>query len=284
MKILFLIKEGILGFKRARMAATISIATIALSLTLGGGFTILMQNLSHLFRQYYQKAQIEVYVNPSLTPGQIKNLRNKFLSRNVVESAVYISPEQALKEFEKEFGADLIKVLDENPLPPTIRIVIKPDYSDLEQIELLANLIKSMKGVDDVVYQKDIIRVVNRYFLLGILGSVAVGIIIFLISTLLIFNTIRLTIFNRKTIIEIMRLVGATNYFIKGPFIIEGMLQGILGSGFAGLLLWLTGNLTKSLLAPNFTIPAYVYLSLLATGTFLGFLGSYFSVNKYLKY
>lgn len=284
MKIIFLIKEGILGFKRARMAATISITTIALSLTLIGGFTILMQNLSHLFRQHYQKAQIEVYVNPALTPGQIQNLRKKLLSRDVVEEAVYISPEEALSEFEQEFGEDLVKVLDENPLPPAIHIVIKPDYSDLEQIELLANSIKSMKGVDDVVFQKDIIRVVNHYFLLGILGSVVVGIIIFLISTLLIFNTIRLTIFNRKTIIEIMKLVGATNYFVKGPFIIEGILQGILGSGVACLLLWLIGNLTKSVLAPNFSIPAYFYLSLLATGMFLGFLGSYFSVNKYLKY
>jgi len=283
MNIFFMIKEGILGFTRARVAVTISIISMALSLSLIGGFIISIQNLSNLYQQFYKRTQIEIFINNSLNKKQIQQLKNKILNFNAVDSASYISPEQALQEFETDFGEDLVKVLEENPLPPTLRVILKSEYSDINEIEKIVENLKSIKGVDDVVFQKDIVKIINKYFMLGLLISVSIGIIIFIITTLLIFNTIRLTIYARKTIIEIMRLVGATNYFIKGPFVMEGVIQGIIGSLFACLLLFIMGNIIKNFLFTELIIPVYFYFILIATGTFLSFLGSYFSVSKFLK-
>ena len=284
MKIIFFVKEGILGFKRARIAVTVGILSIALSLSLIGGFGIVAQNLSDLFRQYYKKAVIEIFINPSLKTDQINQLTKNIQKSTAVEHAKFISPEEALKDFEKDFGADLVTVLDENPLPPSIRVTLTAEASDLENTDAIVETIRRMDGVDDVVYQREILKVINEYFLIGIIISLTLGVVIFITATLLIFNTIRLTIYARRTIIEIMKLVGATNYFIKGPFIMEGIIQGMIGGGFACLLMWFFGSLIKSLFAPNLIIPLYFYFSVLGIGTFLGFLGSYFSVNKYLQY
>jgi cell division transport system permease protein len=284
MKLIFFIKEGILGFKRARIAVTVSILTIGLSLSLIGGFGIFAQNLSDLFKQYYKKAVIEVFVNPLLKLDQIDQLTKNIRQSAAVESARYISPEEALRNFEKDFGADLVTVLDENPIPPSIRVTLNADASSLESTDAIVENIKKMEGIDDVVYQREILKIINEYFVIGILISVTLGLVIFVIATLLIFNSIRLTIYARRTIIEIMKLVGATNYFIKGPFMMEGILQGMIGGGFACLLMWFFGSLVKNLLEANLIIPIYFYFSLLGIGIFLGFLGSYFSVNKYLRY
>jgi cell division transport system permease protein len=279
-----MIKEGFLGFSRARIAVTISIISMALSLSMIGGFFIAIQNLSELFKKFYKKPQIEIYINNALDKEQIAQLKTKILSYNFVDSLTYISPGEALQEFEADFGEDLVKVLDENPLPPTFRAVLKAEYSEIGKIDNVATNLRAVQGVDDVVFQKNLITLINRYFIGGLLISISIGTVIFIITTLLIFNTIRLTIYARKTIIEIMRLVGATNYFIKGPFVMEGVIQGIIGSLFACFLLLIVGNVITTFLFSDLFIPLYFYFLLIAAGTFLGLLGSYFSVSKFLKY
>jgi cell division transport system permease protein len=174
--------------------------------------------------------------------------------------------------------------LDENPLPPSLRIILKPSQTEIELIDEVMNKIEAIEGVDDVVYQTEIIRLINEYAVIGIIISIALGLIIFIIATLLIFNTIRLTIYARRTLIEIMKLVGATNFFIKGPFIMEGIFQGLLGSLVACGLLWISNYFIKGIFATILAIPYQYYVILISIGVVLGFLGSYFSVNKYLKY
>lgn len=273
-----------MGFKRAQLAVTISVVSIALSLLLLGIFGSVVQNVAGVFQQFYRQVQLEVFVNPALPVSQIQKLEKRIHDITLVDSVLFVSPEQALKEFEKDFGAELITVLTENPLPPSIRVVLETRQTSLEVVENVVAQIKSFEGVDDVVYQTEIIRLINEYFTIGVLIAVSLGLIIFIIATLLIFNTIRLTIYARKTLIEIMRLVGATNFFIKGPFIMEGIFQGIIGAVAACGLLWLTNHLIKDLFENILIVPSAYYVALIITGAFLGFLGSWFSVNKYLRY
>lgn len=284
MNLFFIIKEGILGFKRARLAVTISVISISLTLILVGVFGMVVQNLADIFQKFYRQIQLEVFIDPSLAVSQIQKLDQKILRFSVVDSVIFKSPEQALKEFEEDFGADLVSVLDENPLPPSLRVILKPGQSKIEFINEVVEKIKALDGVDDVVYQTDIIRLINEYAVIGIIIAIALGLIIFIIATLLIFNTIRLTIYARRTIIEIMKSVGATNFFIKGPFIMEGIFQGFLGSLIACGLLWISNYFIKGAFASILSVPLQYFLILIFLGVFLGFLGSYFSVNKYLKY
>ena len=284
MNFFYIIKEGILGFQRARLAVTISIISISLSLILLGVFGLVVQNMADVFQKFYQQVQLEVFINPSLAVSQIQKLDQDILHLTIVDSVIFISPEQALKEFEKDFGANLVSVLDENPLPPSLRVILKPGQSKIALIEDAVLQLKSFDGVDDVVYQTEIIKLINKYAVIGIIISIALGLIIFIIATLLIFNTIRLTIYARRSLIEIMKLVGATNFFIKGPFIMEGIFQGLLGSMIACGLLWISNYFIKGIFATILAIPYQYYVILILIGVVLGFLGSYFSVTKYLKY
>ncbi len=282
MKILFLIREGLAGFKRARLSAVITIITVMLSLSLIGIFGIIVQNLSDTFQKLYTHIRLEIFVDPSITPDQIDSLASALLAMNVFENITFISPEKALQEFEAEFG-DISNLLDTNPLPPSFRVTLPGGYRRLQDIESIVKKIEAMEEVDEVQYQKTIISLMNKYFLLGVIVASAVGATIFLISTLLIFNTIRLTIHARKTLISIMRLVGATNFLIKGPFVIEGIFQGLIGSLLACGLLWLGIDFVRTAFFPELKIPLYYFAFLIATGTLLGLTGSYISIGKYLR-
>jgi cell division transport system permease protein len=284
MKIFFLIKEGFLGFSRARLATTIGIITISLSLGLMGIFGLLVQNLSGTFLRIYNQIHLEVFFDPSLDKAEIQALQNRIQNLGEVESITYISPEMALAEFQKDFGEDLVKVLESNPLPPSFRVALKSGYARFEATEAVVGQIESFKSVDEVVFQKSIIRLLDKYFWISVIAAAALGITIFVISTLLIFNTIRLTIYSRQTVIDIMKLVGATHAFIKAPFIIEGILQGLIGSLLAVGLLWLMADVIKTLFMPGLFIPLLFLAIIVLIGMFLGLIGSYISVGKYLKF
>jgi len=283
-KLFFLLKEGILNFSRARLAAIITVLTIGLSLTILGIFAVGIVNLSNLFNNFYKKVTLEVFISPAASDSQIQKLKRQILTVPGVADVIYISPQEALRKFQKDFGADLVGVLDENPLPPSFRVQLQSQFTNVEKVDRIVERIQKLKNVDEVLFQREIVRLVNEYFFIGVLFSLITGIVLFVITTLLIFNTIRLSIHGRKNLIEIMKLVGATPFFIKGPFLFEGILQGVVGSLLAGGFLWLLKELIRGILFPQFQIPDFIFGSLLVMGMVLGFIGSTISVNKYLRY
>ncbi len=284
MRLLFLIKEGLAGFTRARLASTLTVITVTLSLFLLGIFGVIVKNLSETYHRVYKRIQLEVFIDPTLSAEGLQRLQDKVLATPGVADLTYISPEQALAEFQKELGQDLQPVLEKNPLPPRLQVLLQTGYTRLEQVEQIARHIEQFPEVDDVIYQKQVIRLLNRYFVVGMTIAAIVGGLVFFISTVLIFNTIRLTIHSRRTAIEIMRLVGATGAFIKTPFIIEGLVQGLLGSLLAGGLIWLLTDAVRQYLFPSLVLPISYLAFLLVVGSMLGLLGSYISVGRYLKF
>jgi cell division transport system permease protein len=284
MNFFFLIKEGIVSLRRARLTALISVITICLSLTLIGVFLLAGQNVKDIFVRFYKQVEIEVFLEPSLSDRQIKDLKKKIEDGPQVSEVKYISRQQALEEFQKTFGEDLSNVLSENPLPASFRIVLKPSYSAPSVVEDFAEKTRKLAGVQEVLYQKEIITFIQKYFSLTILFIGFLAIILFIIITILVFNTIRLTIHARTDIIQIMRLVGATNFFIKSPFIIEGIIQGIFGGFLAWGLLSLLSKFVQSIIYPELVVASHLYLLIIGLGIAFGWIGSYLSVNKYLRY
>ncbi|MGH1366513.1 MAG: cell division protein FtsX [Calditrichia bacterium] len=284
MNIFFMIREGLAGFKRARLSATITIVTVMLSLLLIGIFGLVAQQLSDNFYRVYNKIFLEVFIDPSLSEGDVKALQRRIENFPAVRSTQYVTQEMALQAFEKDFGQDLMKVLGDNPLPPSFRVALKPTYSGTEQVERMKQELESFVEVDEVDYQQNFVKLMNDYFWIGLLTASFLGAAIFFITTMLIYNTIRLTIHSRHTVIEIMRLVGANRFFIKGPFIVEGVLQGLIGSLLACGILWLISDAVQTLFATVVNVPLEFYALLILIGISLGLLGSYISVGKYLKY
>jgi cell division transport system permease protein len=283
MTIFFLLKEGIAGFKRAPLAATITVVTVAMALTLVGAFGITLQNLSDEFKRTYQQIKLEAFVDPSLDENQIRALVEQIGKIAGVGEVQYISPEAALQRYQQETGSDVVQILGENPLPPSLQITIAQDFSNLNAVKAVAEQIQSLDEVDEVIYAENVLQLLDRYLRIGTTTAIVVGIGIIIIAIVLIFNTIRLTIHSRKTLVEIMQLVGATRRFIKAPFVIEGVLQGVFGGLIAcGLLYWAT-QFISDLSGFAIVVPTGYFAVLIAIGAILGLIGSYISVSKYLK-
>ncbi len=284
MNLLFFMKEGFIGLKRARLSAVISVVSLCLALTLIGIFSLAGLNLKDVVYRFYKEIEIEVFLDPSITDQQVSSLQKKIMDYSQIRSVTFISREQALQEFQEIFGEDIQKVLKENPLPPSFRIILKPSFSTPDGVENVSAEISTLKGVQDVIYQKEIIRFLHKYLTLGITIATIIIFSLLIVITILVINTIRLTIHARRNIIQIMKLVGATNYFIKGPFIFEGIFQGALGGLLSSGMIWATSQAVKQIIFPELVIQNYVYLFIIAGGIFLGLTGSYLSVNKYLHY
>jgi cell division transport system permease protein len=283
MRLFLFLKEGIIGLKRARLSAMISIISLCLALTLIGMFVLTGLNMKDVIYRFYRQIEIEVFLEPNLSSQNRNRLKQEIQRFPQISEVNYISREDALKEFQEIFGEDLQSIISENPLPASYRIVISSDYSNPATVDQLARDIGTLEGVQEVIYQKEIIRFLHKYLRLGIAVTFIFAMILLIIITILIFNTIRLTIYARRNIIQIMKLVGATNYFVKGPFIAEGFLQGVIGALLSSALLWGMGEIIKGAIFPQLLVTPYLYALIVGMGILLSLIGSQISVNKYLQ-
>ncbi len=284
MNLLFFLKEAFVGLKRAKISALITIVSICLSLTLIGLFTLLGLNLKDIFFRFYKEIEVEIFLEPKISEDQISKLIAEFQNYSEVKNVRFVSRQEALKEFQDIFGTDISGVLTENPLPASFRLTLKSSFSKPETVEKLTSKITELPGIQEIIYQKEIINFIHKYFTISLIIIGLFAIILIVIMTILVFNTIRLTIYARRNIIQIMKLVGATNFFIKGPFIFEGILQGLIGGILSILLVWSTTLIVKNILLSDLFVSAYLYTFVIGLGIFFGLIGSYLSVNKYLKY
>lgn len=282
MNLTFLIKEGVSNLSRARLAALISIVSITLSLILIGIFLLIGQNLKDIFHKSYQQIEIEAFLDPSLSEMEINRIQSILIDKSEIQEIRYISSEQALEIYQQSFGEDLSAVLTENPLPPSFRIVLEPSFSDPDSIEAFSDQLLDISGLQEVWYHKEIVRLLHNYFKFALLLAGILAIILIITTTIFVFNTIRLTIHARRNIIEIMRLVGATNFFIKSPFVIEGMIQGIIGGIIAASILNIFSKMVEYLFSTQTTLSQPLWTILICLGIIFGLIGSYISVNKYL--
>lgn len=281
--IIFSISEGIKGLFKARMATFISIISISLTIFLLGLYILFNLNINYMISSIRKKVGIEVFIKSSTAEEKITELKKRIETIPGIHSLVYITKNQAAERFQKEFGQDIYELFDYNPLPPSFIITLQQEYRTYDRISRISSRIERFPEVDEVVYQKLLVASIDRYINLVVIAAIIIGIIITLIAIALIYNTIRLTIFARKEIIHIMRLVGATEGFIKRPFIIEGIVQGFTGSLFASVLIYYGIKLMKTFLYP-FIIDDYrIFIALLFFGIFIGMISAYFSVQKYLK-
>lgn len=282
MRVFFFLKEGMVGLKRARLSAIIAITSFCVALTLIGIFSVAALNLKDTLYRFYREIEIEAFLDPDLSPDQINQLQQQIQAFPEISRVSYVSREQALQEFQKVFGENLRAVLKENPLPASFRIVLNSDYSQPQFVEKVAGRLNQQNGIQDVLYQKELIQFLHKYLKLGISIGGIIAIFLLIIITVLVFNTIRLTIHARRNIIQIMKLVGATNQFIKGPFIYEGILQGLIGGLLSVILLWTIHYAVKYFMFAELAMENYIFGGLVILGILLGLIGSYLSVNKYL--
>ncbi len=285
----YFVGEALTSLWRSRMVNAVSVGTIAVSLFVLGAFLTVAGALSGLVTRMTDTVQVIVYLEDGIEPRVRESLENRLRGDPAVASIERVSREQALERFRAMFRdlSSLPEDLGENPFPASLEVNLRPERQSPAEVERLVKGLTGAPGVREIQYDLlwverlstgvRLVRVVGAF-----LGGVLVLAAIFTIS-----NVIRLTIYAREDELDIMRLVGATRSYVKGPFVAEGVIQGGLGGLVAWLLLWaalawLSGTLASSDLLPHatLTLSASVGSALVGLGMAVGLAGSLLSLSR----
>lgn len=283
MNLWFTIREGLKGFRRARLATIITITSISFALLLLGFFTVFVQNVDALIGDFRSQFEIEVFLEADADDSVGAKIHDQIKTIEGVSSVEYIDKMKAADRFEREFGRSVFDVLDSNPLPITCTVTLKEEYQNTQAIEQISNKIQQMKYVNDIIYQGDLLVLIDQYINLIYLIAGGIGFVLSLIAFILLYNTIRLTIYARSDIIEIMKLVGATSSFIRRPFVVEGFMQGLFGAVLASALLYVSIYLILKFVYPYLSNQVEPYMVMTAFGVIIGLFSSRLSVSRYLN-
>ena len=285
-KLLFLLSESFRALFRAKLPAAISSITIAITLVIFSLAYFSYVNLLGYSYKFKSKYRIDVFFHNDLATDDARELFNTILISDGIEQGEFIDKEKASELFKSYFHEDINEIIGENPLPMGGRYDITTDYRNSNKMRRMVREIRRLEGVDVASFQQGIISRVDSIVenILGI--SMVFGIAIFIIAVILVSNTIRLIIHAKQETIETMHLLGATNSFIRFPFVVEGIIQGVLGAGFSLLILYLLRSLQSYLLEPLVNIPLVEPANLIAYnfifGLLLALIGSYRGISKYL--
>ncbi len=281
--------EAFTSLWRSRLVNAISIGTITVSLFVLGAFLTVAGNLGDVVSRWTEKIQIIVYLEADIEDRVRVSLENRLGEDPAVESLDLVDQEEALERFKTLFRdlSSLPEDLGENPFPASFEVNLRPGHQSPAEVQRLAEAFADVPGVQEIQYDLLWIeRLATGVRLLRGVGAFLGGILV-LAGIFTISNVIRLTVYAREDELDIMRLVGATRAYVKGPFVVEGMLQGGLGGLLAAGLLWLALRWlardlgTSGLLGRTaFALPNEITIALVAGGMVVGVVGSLVSLRR----
>ena len=276
---------------RNHFMAIASVLTVTLSMFILGVFLSAVLNINHMASYLENQVEMTVYLKDGLTTDQVMGIGKYLKAQPGMKEIKFTNKDQAMKDFRERMGDQqgLLDAINGNPLPASYQM----SFQTPEQLKTAAEVVAKYQGVETVQYGKDIIE--QLYKVAQVIRLSGIVLIIFLAGAelFIISNTIRLTVFARRREIQIMKYVGASNGFIRWPFLFEGMVIGFLGSGFASLILWEGYKTVVSEMAaaglifipmiPLWPFMGYTTLIILAAGIVIGVMGSAISLRKYMK-
>ena len=289
----YTLKQAFKQVLRNRAMTVASIFAITAMLLILSLFFILVINVNTAAQSIQQDYDsIEIYLADETTEEQANEIIADIEQENGVQEAYYKTKEEAMEEFRTRWGENgyLLDSLQENPLPNSVVVMI----DDLEQAENIAEKAATYDGIEDVQFYKDTVDKLlsaTRYIQIA---AIIVMVVLIIVSIVVVSNTIKLTVFNRASEISIMKYVGATNWFIRGPFLAEGIIIGIISAGISiGLsalvydkIIDVVGNQLLSVMSMpmvpvGFLVYNFVWI-FLALGISIGACGSIISMRKFL--
>ncbi len=289
---MYFLREALRNFYRHRRVNVVAIFVIATGMLLVSGVALAYVNFRHFAAYWGRQVHMVIYLHDGLTPERLEAVRMALSQAPETASLEYTSKDQAMQQLHSRLGerARILEGLHTNPLPASFTITIRDEFRRPEVLRERVEGYKQLPEVEDIEYGE---RWLERFHTLvwtleiGVIGigGIIGGAVMFIIAT-----TVRLALYTRAEEIEIMQLVGATLWFIKVPFFLEGVLQGVLGAGlavglcygmFTALMTWITpmGTLFLDFSLVQF-LPLSVIASLLLGGALLGGLGSLLSLRR----
>ncbi|MBI2412142.1 MAG: ABC transporter permease [Deltaproteobacteria bacterium] len=275
---------------RENLATTVLTAlTLGFSLSIFAVFVFVFFNLRSVINSWGDRTQIVAYVKDSPDAAL---MREAVMRVPGVSSAEFVSKDKALSELKAELKGHeaILEGVDENPLPASFEIRVGGSYKNPAELTAVAERLKALPWVEDVQYSREWVEKLSAFFRFIELAALFIGVFLAAATIFIISNTIRLTVYARREEIEIMSLVGASDSFIRVPFFIEGVLQGLIG-GLLALAMLAGGRLILlSKIPPYFSFVVsspistpLLALILIATGIFMGVAGCLISTGRFLK-
>jgi cell division transport system permease protein len=279
------LREAFLAFRRAPLLSALSVTTIAFSLFVVGLFGLVALNLQQRLNDIAERVEIVAYVLPG-TPLETVTLALQDVEAfPEVAVAGAVSEDSALARSRAELSEfqDVLQELERNPLPASIEVKLKPRFRDTEHVAQVADRLRGFGFVGDVRFGRDWVEKLDRLRQIAAIVGLAVGTAFAAVAIIIIGTTIRMAVLQRGREIAIMRLVGATDGFIRRPFLLQGAIKGLLGGGIAlGLSYGSLMVINRWLIQADFFSTEQA-VAILGFGTVIGLLGSALSVGRHLR-
>jgi cell division transport system permease protein len=275
-------REALIAFRRAPLLSMLSVVTIAFSLFAFGLFSLVAFNIRNTLRTVEERVEIRAFLIDGAPVDSIATMMESIGAFPEVRRVEYISPEQALERARNELG-EFKDVFEASFLPPSIDVRMREGYRTPDAVQRIADRIRVMGYVEDVRYGEDWISKLYRLRNIATAAGVILGIAFAAVAIIIIGATIRMTVLARAREISIMRLVGATDNFVRRPFLIEGFGKGVLGGALALLFTWVANTvISRSFIETDF-FPMSLAIVGLVAGALIGTLGSALSVGRHLR-
>lgn len=280
--------ETKLSKRRLRSSYITSIVSISLVLFMLGLMGLLILNAKKLSNHVKENVGFSVILKNDVKEVDMIRLQKNLDASDFVKSTEFVTKEKAAQDLQKDLGEDFINFLGYNPLLASIDIKLNANYANNDSLSVIEKKLRTYPQVKEVFYQKNLINLINE-------NIKRIGLIILLFSILLLFisialinNTIRLTIYSKRFLINTMQLVGATRRFIRAPFlgrsIVHGIVSAIIAVSLLSALIYIVQKeLTGLLIFQEFDIIAILFLSVMLLGIFIALISTYIAVNKFLR-
>lgn len=285
----YVVRETATNLRRNLLMTTAAVLTVAVSLSLVGAALLLRQGVTRATLQWQGGVELSIFLNPEIAVTQRDAINTELDAMPEVRRVSYVDQEAAYAEFKQMFAnsPDMVESVSAKDLPPSFRVVPRQP----ELTEIVGQRFNKREGVKEVVYAEDMVETLINFtgFLQKVIFVIA-GVLL-LSAALLILNTIRMAIFARRREVAVMKLVGATNWFIRVPFMLEGMVQGLIGAAASFLMLVVSRGLIAGALEGNQLIEQFVVSSadvmgtgffILVMGAIVGGAGSALAVSRFL--
>jgi cell division transport system permease protein len=284
----YVLKEGVAGLNRARLAAFTSVFSLFVAVLLVGVLSRVGYNAYEVMQILKQQVEVEVFLQ-NIDDRTSQEIRERLERETIVSELSYISRDSASKIFQQDFGIGSDALADLQFLPASFKVKIV-DNAEIAQIDSLVQQVSGFRGVDEVRFNQALLQTLeSRTDTLFIIGG-AIGAFILFVAMVLVFNTIRLTIYAKRDLIRAMKLVGATNSFIRRPFLVEGMMQGVIAGITAciiifGLFEWVVPQFVPQLGVLSWPFGRWYFLlgAILLLSILMGWWGSRWAARKFIR-
>jgi cell division transport system permease protein len=275
-------REALLAFRRAPVLSALSVTTIAFSLFAFGLFGLVALNIRKALSQVEERVEIRAFVIEGTPAEATSAALGDIAAFPEVASATLTTPEQALARARRELG-EFSDVFEAGILPASLDVRLKEGHRDPATVKAVAERIKSYDFIDDVRFGEEWVQKLYRIRTIATLAGTVLGLTFAAVAVIIIGSTIRMAVLARAREISIMRLVGAPDWFVRSPFLIEGALKGMLGGIVALLLTWVANAVIGKYVFNADFFDVRLAIGGIFAGALIGLLGSAVSVGRHLR-